>query len=653
MTSIYKKLFLGVFLLSLMITGLGGKAEAGPKYILETVGTPSSYRQTCNAGTPVDFAVRPSDINLNLDTGLLTYNINVEWRRCPGGQDTRAYAVYSDGPEICPYSGIYGASSTGWVTDCVKYVGAPPYSGPGNGLTCWGGTNEACVTGSFTGARRSENQPPYGFSSISIPMSKANELWAVAEDNGTWTVTQRMCQYYKTGNTYQINNNDRCVDVSISVTWGDTDPTATDFNLTPLGQTVLNDKENPTQATFSSIGAVTDGTVGVKKVTVSRKYIVKKNDGTEIELTPPPSPASREMTINPTETYISNIPEVRPVSGLGAGDQVCVVVKLSPLSGIIDAGGNIQTKVEGPPEEFCDTLVNRPFLSFYGGDVSVGSGFGDGCTVASGAINTYNKGPSALYKGSGAQLAVRAFGSIQAGSGEGFTSSSYNAGLPKGLTFANSVGGTYGGNFASGDCMPDYFANSDGLTPSISGSVDLSSLDGGNYLRNTNVSLSGDLRPNQRYNLFVDGDLTIADNINYDTSSWANYASIPSLHVYVRGNINISPNVTNITGMFVAQPRADGTRGIINTCSGGTQGTNGTCNDQLNVNGSLSARRVDFRKVANSLRDDTKPSNASSNAASELFIFSPEQWIIRPGRTPGESNSSSKYDYFTVLPPLL
>src|SRR3990167_5293151 len=211
-----QKLLVFTVVMSASFILFGRDAEAAKVYTGETH-SPNSYRVLCNAGTPVDFAAYPSNVAFNTTTGVATYNINVQWRRC-NNTETRAYAVHA-GPEMCPLSGSYGAGAGGNANDCVKYIGNPPYNLPGSNLTCPAGSNATCVTSSFTGARRSENQPPFAAESITIPMSATNGLWAFVPDTpGAWNITNTMCQYFKTGANFSTHNFDsRCITVNITV----------------------------------------------------------------------------------------------------------------------------------------------------------------------------------------------------------------------------------------------------------------------------------------------------------------------------------------------------------------------------------------------------------------------------------------------------
>lgn len=414
-----------------------------------------------------------------------------------------------------------------------------------------------------------------------------------------------------------------------------------DFSITPTGTTTLDDPEDPTKVNFS--GKLTS-TYKVKGIDVSCKY-------TQIKSGVSSSIGSDDSDSNATLNKSYNCDEEVDLSsaGLTAGDEVCQVITATPGSGKVNSAGTVSSPGAVISKKICATLINQPFISFYGGDVRAGSDFGSPCSP-SGSIVTYNKSDS-TYRGSGAQLAVIAYGNI-----EQFASAKYrstNPVAPKGLTFANTGGSAFGGNFGFADCIPDYFSDKGDLALNGGSNIDLStSPASGNYYYRNNVNLSGDLQVGSRYNIFIEGDLTIDNNISYVSNSWADFTKVPSLHVFVKGNINIKKNVNVITGYFVAQPNG-GSGGIVNTCSDGTVPLWNSCRSQLVVNGSITADKVDFRKVINSIRDDNGATSAANSKASEVFSLSPEQWIVRPTLLPGETSQASKYDYITVLPPIL
>lgn len=219
------KIFLfGLTFSASMFIFSGGEAEAAVTFSSAST-SPSGYRTKCTAGTPVDFAAFASNVHLNVATGVITYNINVEWGGC-SATPNRAYAIYGS-PDVCPLAGWYAANG-GEAYDCVKYIGSPAYSEPGNSLTCNWGTNSACVTPVFAGARVTENSPPiWQNRNKVIPMSHTIPGWGLRSfSSGSYNVSSSMCQYYKTGSSFQFHNDNRCQNISINVSWTvNADPT--------------------------------------------------------------------------------------------------------------------------------------------------------------------------------------------------------------------------------------------------------------------------------------------------------------------------------------------------------------------------------------------------------------------------------------------
>lgn len=74
----------------------------------------------------------------------------------------------------------------------------------------------------------------------------------------------------------------------------------------------------------------------------------------------------------------------------------------------------------------------------------------------------------------------------------------------------------------------------------------------------------------KRWTLYVEGDLYIAGNVQYQDTAGTKLGASPSLGVVVTGNIYIDPSVTRLDGYYYAQGTsvgASGTNGVINTCS--------------------------------------------------------------------------------------
>lgn len=442
-------------------------------------------------------------------------------------------------------------------------------------------------------------------------------------------------------------------------------PPPSPFRIKPTAnKPVLDDVESPTSVT--TIGATfnltaADGSAfsydSVQGIAVECRFFIDRRGNATVEDQPiGVGTISDTRTITKDNTAAGNKCEEPNISLSGpplqAGDQVCVAASASPGGGTSDFYGVIAA-ITVPANSLdggrvCETVVDRPFVSLYGGDVSAGGDFAGGGTCLTPAdIKTFNKADGL---GSGVQFAVQALGNI-----ENFSSARLNGRAPDGLTFANV--GTLG-NFNSPHCIPDYFADGDGLTPDTTTTeLFVNGLTTGNFkYQNGTVTLhGGNLANGVRSALYIEGNLYIdgpINSINY-ASDWNSIADIPSLHVYVKGNIYIAPGITNLVGFYVAQD------GIINDCTdaAGTLYADNlllsNCGTQLKVRGAFVANKVKLLRAVNSLRN-AQPSTESSfagSAGAEVFGFGPELYLVAPEDISG--TTSRGYSFYTSLPPVL
>ena len=634
------RIFLTFTLVAVSFIGTSGdKAYAAPALVTGYTATPSAMRTMCTTGEPVDFAVYPSNVSLNLSTGVLSYNINIQWKRC-NTTSTRAYAIYSDA-EVCPVSGYYSISPAnpyGVTTDCVKYIGNPAYSGAGNGLKCWQGINDQCVTANFSGARRVEDQPSNQLSSITIPMSTAYTNWAGASENGNWVTSHTMCQFYKTGSSFtNLISNRRCETLTIGASWTSLKP----FQLSPYANVSFDDREKPNTVSFGG-GIGNAKRVPVNSATITRNYQVKRLSGATSVL------GSSSITGNIPASGLSLPNEVKNIASLNlnTGDKICQIVSINQGSGNIrtDNGAVYGPALIATSAESCDTVINKPYVSFFGGDVNTCSD-----------IKTFYK-PSTKV-GSGVQYVAQANSSV-----DQFTSAFGIGATPKVLTFANTES-EYGGGFLGACITRNYFTNPPATPEADTNTIiDPNTLTPGSKLYNAPTGgielIGGSIQNGARTALYINGDLRITGNITYANTTWANIAAIPSLHVYVKGNIYIQPGVTNLTGFFVAQ-KDGASKGTIYTCANGTSrmpiaNILGSCATQLKVRGAFSSNKTYFDRSIGSLRNGSPNETYTANSAAETFFIGPEMYFVSPGsiNTSGTTTTGG-YQYITTLPPVL
>lgn len=305
-----------------------------------------------------------------------------------------------------------------------------------------------------------------------------------------------------------------------------------------------------------------------------------------------------------------------------------------------DASGNA---LISPGCNGAYTVTNMPYFTVQNGDVSAGAGMAteapDGgvtCTAADpkAGIVSWNQEAAGNYGGAGTQYAAYALNYLQ---DFATAQGSSNPSAPSGLAFANTtnISGNdlFGGGLGAEPCAPDYFANATNI-------------------QTGNVTIGGQSIANGTHTtVYVKGNVYITGNITY-SGSYANTADIPSYAIVVEGNIYIAPGVSNLEGLYVAEPASDGTGGVIYTCATGFSAPSldsslyGTCNDQsLSVTGSFVANQVQLLRTTGTV--------GQSSSAAETFDFNPEIWLTTPPITSSTGANNDGYDAITSLPPVL
>lgn len=446
------------------------------------------------------------------------------------------------------------------------------------------------------------------------------------------------------------------------------------------------DSETPTQAWVGFNFTITGAPVGLagpdasKKITANRSYYIipsggaprppfltrNQNDLLFASANPPP------LDDHATSGFFVPLP-----AGLKAGDQVCSHISITPNSGALDGSvtvGRGQARLDGLvlshsnkdplTVDSCKTIVDKPYVSFFNGDVFAGGTFND-----SGASCSKNSNITGFTRinnaGTASQLAAFGLGSIS-----GFTTASLRASppaTPADLKFSNK--GT-GGNFGGNHCITNYYGSAGGATTATN---DVSTLTTGSYqLTGANLRLHGILHKSQRVVIYANQDVNIDGNLVYEPypgETWNSVDEIPSLYLVVKGNIYINANVAQMDGVYIAQPNnaaaiglADNAanKGRIYTCSFGpgvvpVPFLYAVCNTQLVVNGAFIAQVVKLERTKNSLRDSLAGVGeyTSPKGGSEIFRFTPETYIAAPILTSSSSGGNGVYSSLSNLPPVL
>lgn len=362
--------------------------------------------------------------------------------------------------------------------------------------------------------------------------------------------------------------------------------------------------------------------------------------------------------------------------GIPIGSEICFTATISSANPALLADGYAVTQTQ------CANVVAKPYVKAYGGDMVAGNGFtGDNCVNSNASIISWDKNNGAA--GSGTNLAAFAQGVIQGfGSGQGTTSGTSANGFtspPNNFSFANNPtpASSYGGNFGSGTCIPDYYGNrptdmdpwSNILAANVNPEQKAFTATGRIELSGGTLATAADTR------LYVDGDVYISQNIYFDeTTAITDVSNVPRLTVVAKGNIYIAPSVNKLYGTFVAQ--GSGTNsGNIYTCANSDytpyqmSNTNyDRCNNRLIVVGSFVANKVHLLRTAGSLYQDggerlslatdafgrLQPNSSGYNGAAEIFVYNPLIWFrSSSGNQSGENIPIDIYDSATALPPVL
>lgn len=340
-------------------------------------------------------------------------------------------------------------------------------------------------------------------------------------------------------------------------------------------------------------------------------------------------------------------------SQLQPGDEVCAAFTISPQTGDANTDGNIQPGLPGQPgtaspsgptnpsNSVCSNpVVNEPYFKVFGGDISAGDAFSvtSGVTTqcvagaASASVNGWNTaGASAYapnpytgdandsYAGAGAQFSLMAINNITgvASNQNNPNAAAAGAGNGVGLSFSNSSNGSLidssGGNFALGfgsspSCIPDFYADKPSGAQVVGSGVSATTLSNSApdttptsyFLNNGGTINGGTIAANKHVVVYAGGDVNITGPIAFGPGSvpggsYASIQEIPSFVLVVKGNINISPSVTQLYGIYIAQPTdpAAPTDGTLSDCAGVSGANLWTgCASPLTVYGSFIANKI-------------------------------------------------------------
>ena len=351
--------------------------------------------------------------------------------------------------------------------------------------------------------------------------------------------------------------------------------------------------------------------------------------------TPTPLTANTTSVFNESDD-ISSIP-----GGLNIGDRVCYVLGLTRYNRTPRDAGPRASNDFRYSAPVCATVAKSPKVQFWGADVRTGR-------EVSTRVSRFNSsmyGSWAEY-GIMSQLAVNSASGAMLSSGADGRPSTDDQGLNP-LTFANSggVGGVYGnyGMVPPTNLTASFTDTSTGSL--ISGTVDLSSLDSGEYRATGSLQLFGNVSSGKHIIIKATGAVDITGNITYDNGPYSSLSAVPQLVISAR-SIAINESVNEINGWMIAN-RASGsyvsTCGAVASAATWTSGLSSTaCNQQLRVNGVIVTNHLYLRRTFGAEK-------ASRHVPAETLNLRPDVYLW----SSSESNESGAISTMKIreLPP--
>jgi hypothetical protein len=226
------------------------------------------------------------------------------------------------------------------------------------------------------------------------------------------------------------------------------------------------------------------------------------------------------------------------------------------------------------------------------------------------------------------------------------------------MTLANTGAGSaaWGGSFGYERCPGDEYSNHTQATVTESGPLNNLPATSGVYHYTggaKTITSAQTVQEGRNITIYVDGDLVINQNIQYQNAGgWTSISDAPRLKFVVSGDIRITHTVSELSGTYVAQPRADGSGGTIYTCmdNGNPQPDDASriarCSSPLTVYGSFVAKSVRLQRLGGHIGTANPADAFGVGSAAEKFIFGPEAWARDDGF------SVTGYDSLTSLPPV-
>lgn len=302
----------------------------------------------------------------------------------------------------------------------------------------------------------------------------------------------------------------------------------------------------------------------------------------------------------------------------------------------------------------CVVVTKSPNLNLSGSDSYAKEGF-TGSDVRENIVpGTDKRGSYSQYGLLTGDTKVINFGSA------GYTTASQaNRHLACKLSYANTSSAQVDCNHLKGLKPADLSKNLSvpskpaGTTP-LSKYVDLGTLQSGSYYRSGNLTISASiLQPGQHITIFVDGDVTISDNINTDWSfQYTKLSEIPSFTIKAN-NIKVNPGVRLITGTYVAKDHFESCKGAQNKTDDLGMKPTSRCQNKLKINGAIvSGGSPAFLRTfgAGNDSDDNQWISNNISSTAEWINYTPNLWLTTSNGSSGNQLEGLTTTQVTNLP---
>ncbi len=177
----------------------------------------------------------------------------------------------------------------------------------------------------------------------------------------------------------------------------------------------------------------------------------------------------------------------------------------------------------------------------------------------------------------------------------------------------------------------------------------------GDYHRNGPLTITGgSLSKGQHVRLFVEGDVTISDNISVDEADIHNSLSdIPSLTVVAKGDIRVEHGVRVIAGTYVAGGKFESCKNAQNKSADLGMKPTSKCQNKLKINGAIvSGGSPAFLRTfgAGNMPEDDQWDTKKISSTAEWINYTPNLWLTTSNGSSGNQLEGLTTTQVTNLP---